>query len=52
LTKWRKKEYAKHIIKIASVGMNKEYGIDIKKLKNEDELLLRHIVEANDVNDI
>ncbi len=32
--------------------MNKEYGIDIKKLKNEDELLLRHIVEANDVNDI
>lgn len=45
-------EYARHLINLTSQNMTKEYQIDNTKLKPEEDLLYRHIIEANDVNDI
>lgn len=52
MTSWRKREYGKHLIKLASKCLNKDYIFDNQKLGEEDQFLFKHIVEANSLDDL
>jgi len=52
VTNWRKIEYGKHMIKLTQLCLTNDFSIESNKLSPEDQLLLRHIVEANDIADL
>jgi hypothetical protein len=52
ITSWRKKEYAKHLARVSYPRITPEYIIDTSQMPAEDELLIRHIFEASDMNDL
>ena len=52
VTNWRKKEYAKHFLRIVYPKLTPEYYVDMTNIGIEDKLLIKHIYEANDIADI